>query len=333
MTQTLPDIEQLQVDAGDRERLLEYYRRMLEIRRVEERLSQLFADSEIPGFIHLSIGQESIPVGVSQHLSDRDTIAVTHRGHGHAIAKGIPLERFFAEVMGRDSGVCRGRGGSMHIADASIGMLGANGIVTGGVSIATGSALAHKLDGAGAVAVSYFGDGALAEGILHECLNLAALWQLPCLFVCENNGWGEFSPSEEQFCGRLHALAEAFSMCYDSVDGLNVLDVADVAERLLGEIRVTGAPAVLECHVERFHGHFEGDPQKYRSEEEKSALRARDPLLAAASMLRNAGVEQAAMDEFDRAVVAHIDSAVEFAKAAPVPSFADARADVYAGTG
>jgi len=173
----------------DPARLLDLYRQLLLIRRSEERLSTMFADGEVPGFIHLSIGQEAVSVGVMSALTAEDTIASTHRGHGHAIAKGLPLDGFFSELLARDEGLCRGRGGSMHVADMSVGMLGANGIVGAGLSIALGSALAHKRLGRHAVAVAFFGDGALAEGLLHECLNMAALWRLPLLFVCENNGW------------------------------------------------------------------------------------------------------------------------------------------------
>lgn len=310
--------------------LTECYAQMLRIRRVEERLSKLFADKEVPGFIHSSIGQESVPVAVSRHLRATDTVALTHRGHGQALAKGMDLTGFFAEMMGRDSGICRGRGGSMHIADATIGMLGANGIVGGGISIATGSALAHKLAAQGNLAVCYFGDGALAEGIFHECLNLAALWSLPCLFVCENNGWGEFSRTERQFCGALSKLAEAFGVTYRYADGLEVLAVSAIAAELVGEMRAARKPAVLECRVERFHGHFEGDPQKYRDPAELAALAHKDPVAKTRAALVVAGVSAAALAAIEADIGAEIDAAVASARAAAAPDFAYARADVYA---
>ncbi len=317
--------------AGQHETLLECYRQMLRIRRVEEQLSQLFADGEIPGFIHVSIGQESVPVGVSRHLTDRDTVAVTHRGHGQALAKGLALPPFFAEMMGKREGVCRGRAGSMHIADASVGMLGANGIVAGGISIALGSALAHKLDGNGSIAVAYFGDGALAEGIVHECLNLAALWDLPCLFACENNGWGEFTKTDTQFSGDLAQIAAGFGIDYRFVDGIDVSAVMTVAGELVDTIRRDHRPAVLECRVERFHGHFEGDPQKYRDGDELARDRERDPIAHLRQRLEAAGTlakQIAAIeDEVDRELAA----AVETARAGNMPEFAEASARVYAG--
>ncbi len=314
----------------DTDTLLACYRGMLRIRKVEQRLSKLFADKEIPGFIHLSIGQESVPVAISRHLRDSDTIAATHRGHGQALAKGVDLKRFIAEMMGRETGICRGRGGSMHIAEAKVGMLGANGIVGGGISLATGSALAHKLAGDGAIAVCYFGDGALAEGIFHECLNLAALWSLPVLFACENNGWGEFSRTDRQFCGKLEGLAGAFGVTYRYADGLNVAEVTEVAGALIATMRKDSRPAVLECRVERFHGHFEGDPQKYRDPTEMAALAEKDPLARARAALAAAGVEAARFEAFDGEVDAEIDAAVDYARGSPLPDFASARADVYA---
>jgi len=310
--------------------LLACYRAMLRIRKVEQRLSKLFADKEVPGFIHLSIGQESVPVAISAHLRDSDTIAATHRGHGQALAKGIDLDGFVAEMMGRESGICRGRGGSMHIAEAKVGMLGANGIVGGGMSIATGSALAHKLSGKGDIAVCYFGDGALAEGIFHECLNLAALWSLPVLFACENNGWGEFSRTDRQFCGKLEQLAGAFDVTYRFADGLDVGEVFGVAADLIDTMRNDRRPAVLECKVERFHGHFEGDPQKYRDPAELAALADKDPVARARLALERHGVDATRLAAIEDELEREIEAAVERARAAPQPDFASARADVYA---
>ena len=316
--------------ADARAALVDSYSRMLRIRRVEERLSRLFADKEVPGFIHLSIGQESVPVAISHHLRETDTVALTHRGHGQALARGVDLAGFFAEMMGKATGLCGGRGGSMHIADMNIGMLGANGIVGGGFSIATGSALAHKLDAQGNLAVCYFGDGALAEGIFHECLNLSALWSLPILFVCENNGWGEFSRTDRQFRGELPKLAGAFGVEYQFADGLDVQAVSATAEKLVKRIRQDGGPAVLECRVERFHGHFEGDPQAYRDPTELASLAEKDCIARTRLVLEAGGVDQAALDAIEAQVQAEIDAAVAVARAAVAPSFDEARADVYA---
>ncbi|MDA8251848.1 MAG: thiamine pyrophosphate-dependent dehydrogenase E1 component subunit alpha [Rhodospirillales bacterium] len=312
-------------------RLLTLYADMLLIRRAEERLSVLFADGEVPGFIHLSIGQEAVPVGVMSALDDADTIASTHRGHGHAIAKGLPLAGFFAELLARDEGLCRGRGGSMHVADLSIGMLGANGIVGAGLSIALGSALAHKRLGRPAVAVAFFGDGALAEGLLHECLNMAALWRLPLLFVCENNGWSEFLPSTKQIAFRLADLVPAYGVSHLAVDGNDVAAVAAAAGEAVARVR-NGPPAVLECVTTRVRGHFEGDAQKYRDAAEVGALAARDPLRIAALQLERLGIGESRLQQVLADVDRRIEAAIASARAGTAPDFAAAQADVYSPT-
>lgn len=312
----------------ERAELSRLYRTMLVIRHAEERLSTLFADGEVPGFIHLSIGQEAVSAGVMNALEPADTIASTHRGHGHAIAKGLSLDGFFAELLARDSGLCRGRGGSMHVADMSVGMLGANGIVGAGLSIALGSALAHHRLGRPNVAVAFFGDGALAEGVLHETFNMAALWRLPLLLVCENNGWSEFSPSSEQLAFRLADLAAAYGIPHEPVQGNDVLAVADAARRAVAAIRA-GGPMLLECATTRVRGHFEGDPQKYRSTEEMSEMTARDPLSLAAERLRAAGVDDEALAAMDAAALQEVDAAIAVARRGAPASFEAALGDVY----
>ena len=310
--------------------LLDLYGRMATIRRAEERLAQLFADGEVPGFLHLSIGQEAVPVGVCAALEPADTVASTHRGHGHALAKGMALEGFFAEIMGRASGVCAGRGGSIHVADMSIGMLGANGIVGGGLPLATGSALAHQVKGRPNVAVAFFGDGAMGEGALHECLNLARLWRLPLVFVCENNGWGEFSPLERQFAANLAALGAAFGIAHEEADGTDVEAVAEAARRRIGPARRGEGPQILECRTQRWRGHYEGDPQKYRDFSNLAAARAQDALAVAAQRLAAQGVGAAELAALDRSIAARIEAAVTAARAAAEPDFAGAAAGVYA---
>ncbi len=310
-----------------RDELAGLYRTISLVRRVEERLSKLFSDGEVPGFIHLSIGQEAIAAGVCSALRPEDTLASNHRGHGHALAKGVPLDGFFAEIMGRDTGICRGRGGSMHIADMSAGMLGANGIVGAGIPLALGSALAHQTRGADAVAVVFFGDGALAEGVLHESLNMAALWKLPILFVCENNGWSEFSPTHRQFVTGITDLAAAFGIEAERVDGNDVEAVALAARRHRADLVAGRGPRVLECMTRRIRGHYEGDPQKYR--EDGEADPKVDPLARCRARLREAGVSEAALDSFDAEAEARIEAAVEAAHAAPQADLAAARADVY----
>lgn len=305
------------------------YQQMLRIRRAEERLQKLFQDGQVPGFLHLSIGQEAVPVGVSSALGDKDTVSSNHRGHGHTLAKGVDLEGFFAEILGRATGLCKGHGGSMHVADLTKGMLGANGIVGAGLPITTGSALALKMQGEGHIAVVYFGDGALAEGVVHECLNIAALWSLPVLFVCENNGWSEFSPTDRQLATSLDKLAKAFSIKYAHVDGNIVTEVSTTAARLVKGMRKTPSPAILECETTRVRGHFEGDRQDYRDADEIKGLDARDPLRLAADILLKAGATPEDIAALSQEVDAEIEAAVEAALAAPFPEFADFMSDVY----
>jgi pyruvate dehydrogenase E1 component alpha subunit len=308
--------------------LLELYSVMLTVRASEAALAKLFADSEIPGFIHLSFGQEAVAAGVCAALDERDTLATTHRGHGHVIARGMDLESFFKELMGRAGGKCGGRSGSMHVADMSLGVLGANGIVGASVPLALGSALAHQTRKTGGVAVAFFGDGAMAEGALHEALNMAALWELPMLFVCENNGWSEFSPTSRQFKGTLEALAAAFGIRHHSVDGNDIEATARAARDSVGHARSQG-PFVLECMTTRVRGHYEGDPQKYRSEDEKNALEARDPIALSVAKLRKAGVGAETLDRLEQEAEAAVASAIAAAREDVLPDFDAALADVY----
>ena len=311
------------------EKLTELYGTLLLIRRTEEQLAALFADGAVPGFIHLSIGQEAVSVGVMSALRPDDTIASTHRGHGHAIAKGLSLEGFFAELLGKENGLCKGRGGSMHVADMSIGMLGANGIVGAGLSIALGSALAHKTLGRNAVAVAFFGDAATAEGLLHECLNLASLWSLPLLFVCESNGWGEFLPTSRQVAFDLARLVGAYRLPYSLADGNDVAAVAEAAESIVAGIRAGGGPAVLECRTLRHRGHYEGDAQKYRDPEDIAKLAEHDPIRIAASQLERRDVPEDELAGMLSAVDQRVAAAIRAARDGAEPDFANARADVY----
>ncbi len=313
----------------DTQTLRELYGRMLLIRRTEERLQRMFAEGEIPGFIHLSIGQEAVAAGVASALSPLDTIASTHRGHGHALAKGVDLARFFLEILGREEGLCGGRGGSMHVADLSAGMLGANGIVGAGISIAVGSALAHCHRQTGGLAVAFFGDGAIAEGIFHESLNLATLWRLPFLGVCENNGWAEFSPTASEVTVSLPGIAVAFGIPCAEVDGNDVEAVTATARELVAEIRAGNGPRLLECRTTRFRGHFEGDPQKYRAAEELESNAARDPLLLVERRLGEHGVASESLETIARDVDQRVEAAVTQARLGTAPRFERALADVY----
>jgi acetoin:2,6-dichlorophenolindophenol oxidoreductase subunit alpha len=309
--------------------LLRLYADMRLIREVEQRLSLLFGDGEIPGFIHLSIGQEATAVGIAGALRTDDTLASNHRGHGHAIAKGLELRRFFLEIMGRREGYCGGRGGSMHVADMSVGMLGANGIVGAGLPIAVGSALAHQLRKTGAIACVFFGDGALAEGVLHESFNMSALWKLPILFVCENNGWSEFSPAERQLATGPSKLAETFKLPVECVDGNDVVAVRAAAVAAIEAVRAGGGPRLIECKTTRVRGHFEGDPQKYRDAGEFDDIGRKDPLRRAADELRALGIAEADIAAADEAARRSVDDAVTAARAGTAPVPEAALADVY----
>jgi acetoin:2,6-dichlorophenolindophenol oxidoreductase subunit alpha len=304
------------------------YRLMQRIRQAEQSLSTLFAENKIPGFIHSSIGQEATAAGVIYPLEAQDTLVSNHRGHGHAIARGVDLGRFFAEIMGRAGGYCAGRGGSMHVADASIGMLGANGIVGAGLPIALGSALAHQVTGVKAIAVVFFGDGALGEGVLHESLNLAKLWKLPLLMICENNGWSEFTPTEREFVTSLQRIASAFDIPSEWVDGNDVSAVFAAAFRMAAVARA-GGPAILEARTIRIRGHYEGDPQHYRDRKEMAAGSARDPIAIAEDQLLAAGATVGDVALIRQTVEQEISSAVGFASASALPKFEAAFGDVY----
>lgn len=288
------------------------YANMQRIRKLEECLLELNAKGEIPGFMHLTMGQESVPVAVSTHLRQHDTITLTHRAHGQAISKGMSPAALIAELLGLDNGVCQGRGGSMHLADTSVGILGANGIVGGGLPIAAGSALAHKLDQTDNISVAYFGDGALAEGVFHECFNLSALWDLPCLFVCENNGWSEYSPSDQQFCGSLERIAASFGIDYAFIDGADVSAVAKLVGTMISTIRSSSRPQILEVAVQRLHGHHAGDAQTYRNSNDLAKAKQRDPIALLRIRLEDAGLHERLRlidDDIDHEIGAALNSA------------------------
>jgi pyruvate dehydrogenase E1 component alpha subunit len=245
------------------------------------------------------------------------------------LARGIDLGGFFKEIMGRAGGLCQGRGGSMHVADLSLGVLGANGIVGAGIPIALGSAIAHSVRKTQGVAVAFFGDGAMAEGVLHETLNMAALWKVPLLLVCENNGWSEFSPTSRQFAAKLEALANAFGITYLQVDGNDALAVSDAARTAVATLRSGDGPFVLECSTHRVRGHFEGDPQKYRDIEELKAGAALDPIPRARDALINGGAKAHEIDSIDAEIASRVAMEVAAARLDTQPSFEAAMADVY----
>jgi 2-oxoisovalerate dehydrogenase E1 component len=300
--------------------LLEMHRRMLVIRGFEERVAALYRDGEVPGFVHLSIGQEASAVGACWPLGPTDVITSTHRGHGHCLAKGLDAIGMFAELMGKDQGTNRGRGGSMHIADPTIGIFGANGIVGAGLPIAVGAATAAQLRGDGNVAVAFFGDGAVAHGSFHEAINLAAVWRLPVIFFCENNGYAEFSPTATQHAAPLERRAAGYGVDYVAVDGNDVVATASAMLDTVSAIRAGGGPVIIEATTYRWHGHYEGDPQRYRTPEEVRTWEARDPLLVHAARLGSAGIGDDAIRSLEASVAQELDDAVDAARRGASPA-------------
>ncbi len=302
--------------------LLEMHRRMLVVRGVEERVARLYRDGEVPGFVHLSIGQEASAVGACWPLSSADVITSTHRGHGHCLAKGLDPEEMFAELMARDQATNRGRGGSMHVADPTIGIFGANGIVAAGLPIAAGAAAAAQLRADGTVAVGFCGDGALAQGAFHEALNLAAVWRLPLVIVCEDNGYAEFSPASAQHAATIGCRAAGYGVRHVAVDGNDVVATAAAMADVVGAARAGEGPALVEATTYRWHGHYEGDPEAYRSAEESEEWRRRDPLTVHRARLRAAGVGDEVVDALSAEVGRALDAAVESARRRPAPAAA-----------
>jgi acetoin:2,6-dichlorophenolindophenol oxidoreductase subunit alpha len=323
--------------AGDREqssRWLHAYRQMLRIRMFEEQVNDLYKTARMPGLAHLYSGEEGVAVGVCEALRRDDYITSTHRGHGHCLAKGASIDRMFAELLGKAAGYCRGKGGSMHIADQDTGNLGANAIVAGSAGIATGAAMSSKMQGFDNVAVCFFGDGALGQGVLYETMNMASLWQLPILYVCENNRYTEYTPVAETAAGDLAARAAAFGILSERVDGQDVRAVYAAAQRLVERARGGGGPAFLLCDTYRYYGHHVGDIQRtyYRSKEEEEYWKTqRDPIAILGRWLVEQGMADAAtLDQMKAEVEAEVESGVQFALKAPFPNASEVDTDVYA---
>jgi acetoin:2,6-dichlorophenolindophenol oxidoreductase subunit alpha len=316
----------------DKQGLLAAYRTMRTIREFEERLHNEFAKGDIPGFVHLYAGEEASGTGIMMHLNDRDRIASTHRGHGHCIAKGVDVKEMMGEIYGKAMGSCRGKGGSMHIADLSKGMMGANGILGAGAPLACGAALAAKFRGDGGVGISFVGDGASNQGMFLESLNLAAVWNLPAIFVVENNGYAEstsrdYAVAVDSYVDR----AAGFGLPGVTVDGTDFFAVYEAAGEIIKRAREGGGPALLECKMVRFFGHFEGDQQTYRGKGEIEHVRAkRDCLKLYTEKVLEAGViKKAELDAIDKDVLKLIEDAVTTAKAAPMPVASELLTDVY----
>ena len=310
------------------EQMLGFYRDMLRIRRVEEQLGKDSRAGNIPGAVHLYIGQEAVGVGFCAQLRDEDWIASTHRGHGHFLAKGGDPKLLMAEVYGRQTGICQGHGGSMHVADFSKGIIGANGIVGAGISITTGAAWAAQLDGKGAVGVAFFGDGAANQGVLCEALNVATLWKLPVIFVCENNGFSEFSPSSTVTAGNIVDRAKPYGAAHETVDGNDLIAVWQCAARAIRRARDGDGPTLIEARTYRLRGHVEAEATflggTYRTEEEVEAWRSRDPIPAFAKRMLEAGqASQADLDRIEAEIAAEVEEAVSFAENSPYPDPSD----------
>jgi pyruvate dehydrogenase E1 component alpha subunit len=314
------------------EKLLDTYRKLRCIRAFEEKLSDLVTAGKLGGFLHLCAGQEAVATGVCAHLGDGDFVCSNHRGHGHCIAKGVDVRGMMAELFGRRTGLCKGKGGSMHIADMDKGMLGANGIVGAGIPLATGAALTAKTKKTGGVGVAFFGDGASNQGQFHESLNMASNWKLPALYVLENNGYGEFTPTE--FVAQLSDLSEraaSYGMRGVIADGMDFFDVYEKAGEAIERARQGEGPTLLECKTYRFYGHFVGDPNVYRPKQEiEEWKQKRDPLDLFERRVVEAGL--AAADDLrriDGEVAEEIENAVTEAEAAPLPQPEDVLTDVY----
>ena len=315
------------------EQLLHAYERMKTIREFEERLNTEIQTGAIPGFTHLHAGQEAVAVGVCEHLGKEDYIASTHRGHGHCIAKGCDVIGMMKEIYGRSDGLCKGKGGSMHIADVDQGMLGANAIVGGGPPIAVGAAIATKLQGKGKVTASFTGDGGSNQGTVFEAMNLAVVLKLPTIFVFEDNGYSEHTGTDYAVgSDDIASRAAGFGMPAEKADGCDFFAVYETAGRAIQRAREGGGPSAVEFATTRFYGHFVGDPQNYRAKDEVARHREEMDCLRnfRARVTAEGWLSDEQLDEVDARVLALIDRAVEEAKAAPIPVEADILTDVYA---
>jgi TPP-dependent pyruvate/acetoin dehydrogenase alpha subunit len=310
------------------------YRQMIAIRLFEEQVNELYTRALMPGLAHLYIGEEAVAVGICETLRSDDYVTSTHRGHGHCLAKGASPDRMFAELLGKGAGYCKGKGGSMHIADPATGNLGANAIVAGSVGIATGAALSAKRLGSGRVAVCFFGEGALGQGVLYEVMNVASLWKLPVIYVCENNLYTEYTHYTETTAGDIPARAAAFGLQAETVDGQDVRAVYATAGQLVDRARSGGGPSFLVCNTYRYTGHHVGDINReyYRSkEEEKHWKTKRDPVKLLADWLVEQGLaDSVRFSAMHAEVESEIKKAVEFAMAAPYPGIGELEQDVYA---
>lgn len=319
--------------AAEIERSLRMYRRMVMIRLFEEQVNDLYTRALMPGLAHLYIGEEAVAVGVCEALFPDDYITSTHRGHGHCIAKGAALDRMFAELLGKEAGYCKGKGGSMHIADPDTGNLGANAIVGGSAGIATGAAFAAKRLGNGRVCVCFFGEGALGQGVLYEVMNMAALWKLPIIYVCENNLYNEYTHYSDTTAGDILTRAAGFGLRTASVDGQDARAVYAATQLLVDHARDGAGPSFLLANTYRFMGHHVGDVSRdyYRSRQEEQTWKGeRDPIKVLRDWMLEQSLSATDLDAMQIEVRAEVDKAVQFAIAAPYPAVDKVDQDVYA---
>jgi TPP-dependent pyruvate/acetoin dehydrogenase alpha subunit len=314
-----------------KDKLLWVYERMRTIREFEDRAGALFAEGKLPGFVHLYAGEEAIGVGVCANLTDADFITSTHRGHGHCISKGVDPKEMMAEVYGKAPGACKGKGGSMHIADVSRGMLGANGIVGAGGPLACGSGLMAKIKGTDQVTVSFFGDGAAEQGTMHESMNLSSIWKLPVVFVCENNGYAQTTPSHYHCAAKdISDRATAYNIPGFAVDGTDFFAVYEAAGEAIARARRGEGPTLIECKGFRYYGHFQGDNMSYFSPEEIARNKANDPIEKFKKRVLERGLlSEKELADIDARAKKAIDEAVEFAEKAPYPAPEECLTDVY----
>ncbi|MDZ7703614.1 MAG: thiamine pyrophosphate-dependent dehydrogenase E1 component subunit alpha [Trueperaceae bacterium] len=310
------------------------YRQMWKIRIFEEHANELYLSAKMPGLTHMYTGQEAVAVGVCEALGQHDYITSTHRGHGHCVAKGADFKPMFAELLGKEAGYCRGKGGSMHIADQENGNLGANAIVGGSAGIATGAALSAKMRGSGQVAVCFFGEGALGQGLIYEVMNMAKLWNLPVLYLCENNLYNEYTHYSETTAGEVVDRAKAFGIHAEQVDGQDVRAVYAASQRLVKQMREQQGPAFLECLTYRYHGHHVGDINReyYRSKDEEATWKSeRDPItLFERWLIEEKIADKAALEKIEAEVREDAQAAVDFALDAPYPDESEVTQHVYA---
>jgi pyruvate dehydrogenase E1 component alpha subunit len=308
----------------DREQWLHMYEQMYRIRAFEEQVNELYQSAKMPGLAHLYIGEEAIAVGVCEALTREDYITSTHRGHGHCLAKGASVDKMFAELLGKDAGYCHGKGGSMHIADQDTGNLGANAIVGGSSAIATGAAFASKRLGTGRVAICFFGEGALGQGLVYESMNMAQLWKLPVIYVCENNLYNEYTHHSESTAGSMKGRAEAFGLLTVEVNGQDIREVYETTNRVVERARNGEGPAFILCHTYRYLGHHVGDIAReyYRSKEEEQLWKTeRDPLqILSGWLLDQQMADESIFEQIENSVNNEVQTAVTFALNAPFPA-------------